>query len=56
MVGVFVLVKMRLIRQGISPARVAQLIERLPSKAMDLGLIPGRGYDPAVGCGDIMFK
>ncbi len=38
-----------------SPARVAQLVERSP-KAMDLGSIPGRGHNPAVGWGDIMFE
>ncbi len=32
-----------------SPARVAQLVERSPSKATDLGSIPGWGHGPAVG-------
>ncbi len=39
----------------MSPARVAQLVGRSPSKATDLGSIPGQGHDPAVGWGDKMF-
>ncbi len=32
-----------------SPAQVAQLVERSPSKATDLGSNHGRGHGPAVG-------
>ncbi len=39
-----------------SPARVAQLVEPLPSKVTDLGSNPGWGHDPAGGWGDTMFK
>ncbi len=34
---------------AISPARVAKLVERSPSKAMDLGSNPGQGHGFAVG-------
>ncbi len=42
--------------EHISPARVAQLVKRSSSKATDLGSIPRREHDPAVGWGDIMFE
>ncbi len=32
-----------------SPAQVAELVERLPSKATDLGSNPRLGHGPAVG-------
>ncbi len=38
------------------PVRVAQLVERLPSKPMYPGSIPRRRHDPAVGWGDTMFE
>ncbi len=38
------------------PVQVAQLVEHSPSKATNLGLIPGWGHDPAVGWGDTMFE
>ncbi len=38
------------------PTWVAQLVKRSPPNATNLGLIPGRGHDPAVGWGDIMFE
>ncbi len=44
------------LRHAISPAQVAQLVERLPSEVTDPGSILGRGHDPAVGWGDTMFK
>ncbi len=44
------------IQNSRGPAREAQLVERLPSKVRDLGLIPGRGHYPAVGWRDIMFE
>ncbi len=40
----------------LSRGAKGQLVERSPSKATDLGLIPGRGHDPAVRWGDIMFE
>ncbi len=45
-----------LITGRLCPARVAQLVERLPSTATNLGSISGWGHDPAMGWGDTMLE